>query len=279
MTAERMEWSSVRRRSMLAGVVSAVGGAVAAGGGSARASGRPLGLGDYRLVNLAHVNDPDRTNVYPGDPEFTLTTVTTVPEHGFYLQYVSQGEHTGTHWGAPAHFNADQPHADELDPEDLFLPAVRVDVRERAARDADYEVTVQDLQRWEKRHGRIPREAAVVLWTGWQDRWGTPAFYNFDEHGQMHQPGFSPAAVEWLVSTGRLGRRGALGTDTFSPERALDAEYRVSKLLYREHRISLEILTNLDQLPEQGAHVLVGGVVNRRGSGSPASVYAFVPRR
>jgi kynurenine formamidase len=252
-----------------------------AGGGSAGAAGRsgPLGLGDYRLVNLAHVNDPDRTNVYPGDPEFTLTTVTTVPEHGFYLQHVSQGEHTGTHWGAPAHFNADEPYADELDAEDLFLPAVKIDVRERAGRDADYEVSVADLQRWEQRHGRIPNEAAVVLWTGWDKRWGTPEFFNFDASGQMHQPGFSLAAAQWLVDTGRLGRRGALGTDAFSPEPATDVEYRVSKLLYREHRISLEILANLAQLPEQGARILVGGTVNRRGSGSPASIYAFVPKR
>ncbi|RKT74070.1 kynurenine formamidase [Saccharothrix variisporea] len=262
---------------MLAGVVSTVGGMAVAGAGSASAA--PRGLGDYKLVNLSHVNDPARTNVYPGDPEFTLTTITTVPQDGFYLQYAQQGEHTGTHWGAPAHFNADQPYADELDAEDLFLPAVKVDVREQARRDADYEVTVEDLQRWEKQHGRIPREAAVVLWTGWEDRWGTPAFFNYDSSGQMHQPGFSLAAVQWLVDTGRLGRRGALGTDTFSPEPATDTTYAVSKLLYREHRISLEVLANLAKLPETGAHVLVGGTINRRGSGSPASIYAFVPKR
>ncbi|GAA3856830.1 cyclase family protein [Saccharothrix violaceirubra] len=268
----------MRRRSMLAGVATTVGGMIAAGTGTAGAAGAP-GLRDHRLVSLSHVNDPDRTNVYPGDPAFKLTTITTVPEDGFYLQYVEQGEHTGTHWGAPAHFNSDEPAADELDVEDLFLPAVKIDVRDKARRDADYEVTVDDLQRWERKHGRIPNEAAVILWTGWEDRWGTPAFYNYDTQGRMHQPGFSLAAVQWLVRTGRLGRRGALGTDTFSPESALDAEYRVSKLLYREHRISLEILANLAKLPETGAHVLVGGTINRRGSGSPATVFAFVPRR
>jgi len=267
----------VRRRSMLAGVVSTVGGMAVAGAGTAEA--KPLGLKDYRLVNLAHVNDPDRTSVYPGDPAFTMSTVTTVPEDGFYLQYVQQGEHTGTHWGAPSHFNEGEPHADELDVEDLFLPAVKIDVRERARRDADYAVSVADLQRWEREHGRIPKEAAIVLWTGWEDRWGTPRFYNQDRSGQMHQPGFSLAAAQWLVDTGRLGRRGALGTDTFSVEPAVDTAYSVSKLLYREHRISLEVLANLAELPETGAHVLVGGTVNRRGSGSPASIYAFVPKR
>src|SRR3546814_6666758 len=76
------------------------------------------------------------------------------------MQYVQEGEHTGTHWGAPAHFEDGGLTADQLSPEDLFLPAVKVDVREQAAADPDYAVTVDDLTRWERRHGRIPRGAA-----------------------------------------------------------------------------------------------------------------------
>jgi kynurenine formamidase len=234
-------------------------------------------LGDYRVVNLAHVNDPARTSLYPGDPAFTITTAATIPDDGYHLQFVQQGEHTGTHWGAPAHFNADQPAADGLDAEDLFLPAVKIDIRPQAS-DPDYEVTVADLWAWEAVHGPIPLESAVVLWTGWEGRWGTPAFANQDSEGRPHQPGFGVAAVEWLLDTGKLGRRGALGTDTFGPDVALDHEYTVSKLLYREHRISLEVLANLASLPTTGAWILVGGTVNRGGSGSPASVYALMPK-
>lgn len=237
----------------------------------------PLDLGRLRLVSLSHVNDPETTNVYPGDPPFTLTTVATIPADGFYLQYVKQGEHTGTHYGAPCHFNADQPCADELEPGDLFLPAVRIDVRKQAARDPDYAVTVRDLRRFEDRYGRIPAGAAVILWTGWQDKWGTPAFPNLDEQGRLRQPGFSIEAVRWLVDTGRLGRRGALGTDTFSPDRGIDSDFAVSLLLYREHRISLEVLANLEKLPPTGAWVLAGGTINRRGSGAPATVFGFLP--
>ncbi|WNV84515.1 cyclase family protein [Umezawaea sp. Da 62-37] len=234
-------------------------------------------LGDYRVVNLSHVNDPARTSLFPGDPEFTMTTVATVAEDGYHLRLLQQGEHTGTHWGAPAHFNADQPAADELDTADLFLPAVKIDVRDRAV-DPDYAVTVADLLAWEAVHGRIPPESAVVLHTGWEDRWGTPAFANLDADGCPHQPGFGVPAVEWLLDTGRLGRRGALGTDTFGPDVATDSAYTASKLLYREHRISLEVLANLAELPPTGAWVLVGGTVNRGGSGSPASVYALMPK-
>jgi len=232
---------------------------------------------DYRLVSLAHVHDPATVNVFPGDPPFQLSTVATVEQDGFYLQYVQQGEHTGTHWGAPVHFHADQASADELEPEDLLLPAIQLDFRAQAEANPDAAVTVADLDAWVVRYGPMPREAAVILWTGWESRWGSPRFANADASGGMHHPGFSVAAVEALVARGVLGRRGALGTDTFSPDVGTDASYAVSKLLYREHRISLEVLANLEALPVTGAYVLAGGPIYRRGSGGAATVFAFVP--
>jgi kynurenine formamidase len=232
----------------------------------------PAELSAVRLISLSHVNDPATTSLYPGDPEFRLTAL-----DGFAMHYVQQGEHTGTHWGAPAHFEPGGRTADQLDPQDLFRPAVRVDVRDRAAAAADYGVSVDDLRSFEDSHGPIPAGAAVIAWTGWSGRWGTPAFANLDDDGVLHQPGFTVAAVEWLLETGRLGRQGALGTDTFGPDRGVDGDYAVSKALYREHRISLECLTNLAALPPTGAWVLVGGPINRGGSGSPATIWALLP--
>ncbi|MDD9371302.1 MAG: hypothetical protein PV358_14380, partial [Acidimicrobiales bacterium] len=110
-----------------------------------------------------------------------------------------------------------------------------------------------------------------------ESRWGTPAYANLDADGVIHQPGFSIEAAQWLVDTGRLGRRGALGTDTFGPDRGVDDSYAVSTLLYGEHRISLENLANLQALPAQGARVLVGGPINRAGSGSSASIFGVLP--
>ncbi|WP_092599670.1 cyclase family protein [Actinopolyspora xinjiangensis] len=262
------------------------GAGLAASAGLARSArpesgggGRPrFDPSDMRLVSLSHVNDPETTNVYPGDPEFTLSTVATLEEDGFYLQYVREGEHTGTHFGAPCHFNAGEPSSDELHPEDLMLPAVKLDIRDRAERDPDYAVTVEDLWWFEREHGPIPEGAAVVLWTGWQEKWGTPDFHNFDEQGRMHHPGFAPEAVSWLLETGRLGYRGALGTDTFSPDVGIDDRYRVSLMLYRRHRISLEVLANLESLPVTGGWVLAGGPLHRNGSGATATVFGMVPR-
>ena len=86
----------------------------APGGAHGPAGGRPSA--SWAWCSCPHVNDPNVTPVFPGDPEFTLTTVTTVPEDGFYMQYVEEGEHTGTHWGAPAHFREGGLTADQLDP-------------------------------------------------------------------------------------------------------------------------------------------------------------------
>ncbi len=234
-------------------------------------------LGRLQLISLSHVNDPVTTNVYPGDPPFELETVATIEKDGFHLQYVREGELTGTHWSAPGHFTAGEPLADELDPGDLFRPAVRIDVRAQCAGDADYRVTIADLQAWEQRHGRIPDESVVVIWTGWDARWGTAAFDNRDPGGTMHQPGFAVETVRWLIDTGRLGRRGGTGTDTFSPDAGADATFAVSKLVHRRHRISVEVLANLAALPPTGAYLLCGGQINRGGAGSTALIYGVLP--
>ena len=54
--------------------------------------------GFSEAVFLSHLNDPSQTPVFPGDPAFTLRSVFTVPEDGFALQVVREGEHTGTHY-------------------------------------------------------------------------------------------------------------------------------------------------------------------------------------
>jgi kynurenine formamidase len=228
-----------------------------------------------RLVSLSHVNDPATMNVYPGDPPFELETVATIEEDGYYLRFVRAGEHTGTHWGAPGHFNEGEPLADQLEPADLVLPAVKIDVRAQCAADPDYEVTVDDLKAWERRYGRIPDESMVIIWTGWDAWWGTDAFYNY-AGGAMHQPGFALDTVRWLVDSGRIGYRGGTGTDTFGPDPAADTTYAVSRLVYRRHRISLEVLANLAALPETGAQVLCGGQINKDGSGSTALIYGLL---
>ena len=246
-------------------------GATGAGGGH----GRP-GLG-VRLVFLSHVNDPATTTLYPGDPEFELEVMTTIPADGYYMQYVREGEHTGSHWGAPAHFQEGGRTADQLDADDLLLPAVKVDVRRQAAADADYGVSVADLRAWERRHGRMPAGAAVVLWTGWEAKWGTDAYANLDADGVIHQPGFLLEAAEWLVERGVLGERGALGSDTFGARpghrqrlRRLGRALRPAAHQPREH-------DQPGRPADEGRPRAGGEPINKAGSGAPATIFGLLP--
>jgi kynurenine formamidase len=232
-----------------------------------------LGL---RPVFLSHVNDPATTTRFPDDPPFRITISKFFDPDGYFIQSVEQGEHSGTHWGAPRHFSAGL-GADQLDADDLLRPGIRLDLRAEAAADPDYAITVADLQAFESAHGRIPAGAAVIAWFGWDEFWGTPDYAREDDKGTVHQPGFSVEAVEWLLETGRLGRQGALGTDTFGPDRGVDDTYAVSRLIYAEHRITLENLAFLELLPPTRAWVLVGGTRNVNGSGSPATIYGLLP--
>lgn len=266
----------MERRTVLAGLgMASLAGAMATGT-PGRAGALPLTLRELLTISsLSHVNDPATTPIFPGDPEFVLETATTVAQDGYYLQYVKEGEHTGTHWGAPAHFQESGLTADQLTVDDLFLPAVLLDVRSQAAANADYAISVEDINAFERAHGSIPQGAAIIAWTGWSDRWGTEAYANADADGVTHQPGFSPDAVRWLIEQGKLGERGALGIDTFGPDLGVDHTYEVSTILFDRRRISLENLTNLQSLPPQGGCVLVGSTINRNGSGAPGAIYAI----
>jgi kynurenine formamidase len=240
------------------------------------------GAGFRRVVFLSHVNDPATTPGFPGDPAFRLSTAFTVPEDGYYLQYVKEGEHTGSHWGAPCHFHEGELCADQLDPGDLVRPAVVIDIRDQVRRNVDYQLTVADLEQWQARHGRMPTGAAVIAWTGC-DRWWSAKqtgrnYYNCGTgKAGLHQPGFSLAAVRWLIDRHILGRQGALGIDTFGPDPGTDEEFQESSLVLHRHRLTLENLTGLGQLPPRGAWVVVGGPRNRDGSGSPATIFGLVP--
>ena len=134
--------------------------------GGARAGTDTALPGFSQVVFLSHVNDPAVIPGFPGDPKFSLKTAFTVAKDGFYMQYVKEGEHTGTHYSAPCHFHVDELCADQMDPGDFILPAVVVDIREQTAADVDYRATVADLEAWVADNGPMPHDAAVLLWTG-----------------------------------------------------------------------------------------------------------------
>jgi kynurenine formamidase len=230
-------------------------------------------FGFSKVVYLSHVIDVGGP-VFPGDPPVEVEPIATIERDGYYLQSLTVGEQSGTHWAAPVHFHAGQAAADELDPGDFFHPAAVLDVRV-AAHDPDFSLGVAEIRKWEAAFGPIPPGSAVIIWTGFEDRWDDPAAYlNADSAGRLHYPGFSAEATRWLIEHRSVS---VLGIDTMGIDPGADTSFAANELLLQEHRLHLENLCGLNQMPPAGGWIIIGGLRIRAGSGSPATVFGLIP--
>jgi kynurenine formamidase len=207
----------------------------------------------------------------PGEEAVRRTTVT-IENDGYYMQEWRIIEHIGTHVDAPGHFVLGGRLAPELEPRELVVPAVVVDISKRAAQDPDTVVTVDDLRAFERRHGRIPRDAAVLMYSGWGAKVGdADAYRGADATGTLHFPGFGAEATEWL-----LRRRGirSVGVDTLSVDPGNSTTFDTHLLVAAADRYGLENLANLDRIPRKGATIVVGLIPYEEGSGGQARILA-----
>lgn len=210
--------------------------------------------------------------VYTGNVP-TRKTLVTVEENGFYAQGWTFEEHSGTHMDAPGHFVSGGRLVPELSPKELLLPVTVIDISGRASEDPDAVVTPDDLVRYEKRHGRIPRNAGVFMYSGWEERLPDPdTFKNADANGTYHFPGFGIEAVEWL-----LARRSvrAIGVDTLSLDKGESTTFDVHLTWLGSDRYGIENLANLGKLRPKGTTAFVGVVPWEEGSGGPCRVIAY----
>lgn len=193
-------------------------------------------------------------------------------EDGFYSQEWTFGEHSGTHMDAPGHFVEGRRLVPQLRPEELFAPIAVIDISRRAARNPDAEVTPADLRRYERRHGRIPRGAAVLMDSGWDARAGdAERFKNVDAGGTYHFPGFGADAVTWLLERRRAA---VIGVDTMSLDPGNSTTFPVHVNWLGTDRYGLEGVANLGAIPPRGATLIVGVIPWEEGSGGPCRLLA-----
>jgi kynurenine formamidase/2-keto-3-deoxy-L-rhamnonate aldolase RhmA len=200
---------------------------------------------------------------------------------GWYWNNIACGEHTGTHFDAPAHWVTGQHYADgytdTVSVQRFIAPAVVIDCSKEAAADEKFLIEPAYIEAWEKRHGRIPDGAWVLMRTDWSKREDPALFLNMKEDGP-HVPGPSAAAVKFLVTQRNVNGWGveAVGTDAgqaFAFEPAFPAHH----LMHGANKFGLASLCNLDQLPPTGAVLITPPLKIEKGSGSPLRVLALVP--
>jgi kynurenine formamidase len=212
-----------------------------------------------RVVDLSHVVQGN----IPYPPSETITTIERAADGS--VRSLTIGLRSGTTAVVVAGSDS-APTVDLLSPQDLVLPAVRIDLRDRLQDAEQATIELADLQQWEQAHGAISPGALVLFVTGWDLRWGDPAAYlNLDSGGNPVPPRLSAEAGEWLFA-----ERAVLGL-------GFDSMIALPSLEHVSHWLLLENLTNVEQLPARGAQVTIGVLKLQAGSSAPARVLALAP--
>jgi len=228
----------------------------------------------YRqIIDLTHPIHPN-IPIWPGDPATEFETVSQIEKNGYFLRKFSMGEHSGTHINAPNSFYTEGASIDTYSPQSLVCPAIAIDIRDQSLANPDYSLTIDDVLNWERQHKLIEPENLVLLYTGWQAKWDDEqAFFNRDDRGICHFPGFGTAATQFLLEERSIA---GIGTDTHGVDPGRDESFAVNKLILEKQLIVLENLANLDLLPAADFTLAIGIMRLLGGSGSPVSVLAFV---
>jgi len=141
---------------------------------------------------------------WPNTPAFRLWEISRYDDRGpaWYWNGFETGEHTGTHFDAPIHWvtGKDLPEnsVDRINPAKFIGPACVIDVTADVDRDPDFLLSVDRIENWEVRHGRLPAGAWLLLRTGWSKRADPAQYINLREDGP-HTPGFLKEASDLLA--------------------------------------------------------------------------------
>src|SRR5271169_945885 len=142
---------------------------------------RALSAGAIRVIDLTQPLDAG-TPVIQLPPEFGKTWPFRLEEiskydirgPAWYWNNFSCGEHTGTHFDAPIHWisGRDLPNnsVDTIPAQHFVAPACVIDCSAQATADPDYLLTVEDIERFEAAHGRVPEGAWFLMRTDWSKR-------------------------------------------------------------------------------------------------------------
>ena len=227
----------------------------------AEAAAQAVNLTRYRLVDLTHTFGA-RTLYWPtATTGFKLDQLTfgETPGGYFYSSYAySAPEHGGTHLDAPLHFAAGGHSTADVPLERLIAPAVVIDISTQAARDRNYRLSVDDVEAFERAHGRVGPGTIVLVRTGWSRFWSDRKAYLGDKRrgaeARLSFPGIGEDAARLLVEDRQAG---VLGIDTASIDYGPSTDFLAHRVGAARNVPNLENLTNLDRLPPTGAVVIV----------------------
>jgi kynurenine formamidase len=215
----------------------------------------------------------DLTHSLP-KPAFELQTVALSAKTLSSSSGLPSSEQFATRMDAPSRLTQGMWTVDQIPASRLIGPLVVLDASTSAGTNPDYEISLQDIVRWERANGQIPSGAVIVARTGWGSRWTSIRTYrNADAKGIMHFPGYSEDAARFLAE----GRNAlGLGIDTPNVDRGSTQNFVVDKYTLAHGLYVLTNVANLERMPANGAVAMVAPLKVAGGSMAPVRILALV---
>jgi kynurenine formamidase len=224
----------------------------------------------YRIVELTHPLCPE-IPTWNGSCGFCLE-VKKDYDQMFRVQQIKMHAGVGTHMDAPSHRIQGGASIADILLEQLIVPASLIDVSGKAH--GDYELSIEDIEKYERKHGKICADSLVSAHTGWGKLWSDPnAYRGMDDQGQMHFPAFSKEAAELLVARNVAG----IAIDTLSPD-CLDLSFPVHKAVLGAGKYIIENIANSSQMPPSGGYVITLPLRLEGATESPIRIVGLIPR-
>src|SRR5277367_3050462 len=120
-------------------------------------------IASKRMVDLTHSFGPE-TPVWSGFGQAKFSPAAdpkthepyTIPKDGFRTTYYEMAGQYGTHVDPPAHFADNGITMDRIPLRQMILPLVVLDDTPYLVNDPNHAFSIDDLNAWERRHGRVP---------------------------------------------------------------------------------------------------------------------------
>lgn len=235
-------------------------------------------LKKLKWIDLSHEFD-ENTPRWPG---FMPLRKEKELEFGEYpvraFQYSFPGQY-GTHIDVPGHADPLGRTLEDVPIKECVLPLCVINCSEKVKNNSDYMLSLHDIDAYEKKYGTIPENSFVAMRSDWGKRWpNQEQFENKDLDGECHYPGWSLEAVKYLVEQRRIA---AIGHETFDTDPPFVKEQRYFKAecyILKKDKFQVEMLTNLDKVPEKGAIIFSIFVKQTGGTGFPVRCFAVCPK-
>ena len=203
----------------------------------------------------------EKIPTFPGSPQPIFIQWENIKDDGYNLELLFLSSHTGTHLDAPYHFLEKGKKIHEISLKRLIINAILIKIRKRR----DQAITKTDIQKFEKKHGKIPNESTIVFWTGWQKMIKNDSYF-------VNNPGLSVTAAKYLISK----KTNLVGIDSPSIDLGKEKRFLVHHLFAKNDVLIVENLANLDKIKSWKFQLAVLPMKLENATGAPVRAVGII---